>query len=144
MVEEDTRKLGDRNRLADPQDRGHWRLLLKKAKAHPGCITDDDSDDDTYWVIALEWWEAVDARQRSGVTDPLNSLPVGHQPYFRHFDNGVQECNKSFFVMWLCEPGSMVKQAKWCPVEYIMSISFHVFYRTQNSQMRRSVILIIL
>jgi len=107
------------------------------------CITDDD-DDDTYWVIALEWWEAVDARQRSGVTDPLNSLPVGHQPYFRHTDNSVQECKESFFVMWLCEPGSMVEQAKWCPVEYIMSINSHVCYRTQKNQKCMFVILIIL
>jgi hypothetical protein len=77
----------------------------------------------TYWVIALEWWEAVDARQRSGVPDPLNSLPVGYQPDILHVDNGVKECNKSFFVMWLCEPGSMIEQAKWCSVEYVNSVS---------------------
>jgi len=32
--------------------------------------------------------------------------------------------------MWLCKPGSMVEQTKWCPVEHIMSINSHVFYKT--------------
>jgi hypothetical protein len=35
-VEEDTRKLGCRNWLADFQDRGWWRHLLEEAEAHLG------------------------------------------------------------------------------------------------------------
>jgi hypothetical protein len=35
-VEEDARKLASRNWLAAAQDRGRWRHLLEKAKAHPG------------------------------------------------------------------------------------------------------------
>ena len=35
-VEEDARKLVCRNWLADAQDKGSWRHLLEKAKAHPG------------------------------------------------------------------------------------------------------------
>ena len=35
-VEEDARKLGCRNWLADAQDRCHWWHLLEEAKAHPG------------------------------------------------------------------------------------------------------------
>ena len=34
--EEDARKLGCRNWLADAQDRGRWRNLLEEAKANPG------------------------------------------------------------------------------------------------------------
>jgi len=35
-VEEDAKKLGCRNWLADSQGRGCWRHLLEEAEAHPG------------------------------------------------------------------------------------------------------------
>jgi hypothetical protein len=35
-VEEDTRKLGCSNWLADAQDRGRWRHLIEEDKAQPG------------------------------------------------------------------------------------------------------------
>jgi hypothetical protein len=27
-------------------------------------------------------------------------------------------------MMWLGEPGSMIEQAKWCPVEYTVPVTF--------------------
>ena len=35
-VEEDARKLGCRNWLADARDRGRWQNLLEEAEAYPG------------------------------------------------------------------------------------------------------------
>jgi len=41
-VEEDARKLGCRNWLADAQGRGRWRICLRRPRPTQGCRADDD------------------------------------------------------------------------------------------------------
>lgn len=62
--------------------------------------------------IALEWREALDCRQWLRISHPLYGLCRGHQPDLWHVDDGVQESDETFFVVFMCEPSSMVVQSE--------------------------------
>ena len=68
-----------------------------------------------YGIVAFEGLEALDTIERSGITDPLNGLPVGHQPDVVHGNDGVQEGHETFLVVRRREPRWMVVQWEWRP-----------------------------
>lgn len=73
-------------------------------------------------VVALEGLEVVDAVQRSGVPDPLQSLPVGDQPHVVHGDQGVEESDEALLVVRLGEPGGVVEQSERSTVGGVVAL----------------------
>lgn len=69
----------------------------------------------TYWVIATKGGEPVDPVDGSWVPHPLNGLPVGDDPDFGHFVDGVEKSDETFLVVRLGEPGGVVEQTEGCP-----------------------------
>lgn len=73
-------------------------------------------------IIALERLEIINPRNRCGIPDPLQSLPVGDDPYIWHLINEIQEHYKTFLVVRLCEPGGVVEETERRSIRCVMSI----------------------
>lgn len=69
----------------------------------------------TNLVVALEGLEVVESVDRRGVSDPLQRLPVGNDPYIGHPVDEVQEHDETFFVVRLGEPCSVIEETEWSP-----------------------------
>lgn len=72
----------------------------------------------TYRVITLEWLEGIDARDWCGITNPLQHLPIGHNPNVGHLIDGVQEFDETLLVVGLREPSGVIEQTEWCSEKY--------------------------
>lgn len=79
----------------------------------------------TYLIVALEWLEGIHSRQWRWITNPLKCLPVCDDVNILHSIDGVEEFNKAFFVVRLCEPCGMIKQTEWSTIGCVMT--FEVF-----------------
>jgi hypothetical protein len=76
----------------------------------------------SHLIIALEWLERIHSRQGRWISDPLKRLPVGDDVNVVHGVDGVEELDEAFFVVRLCEPGSVVEETEGCTIRRVMSL----------------------
>ena len=67
-----------------------------------------------YRIATFKRLEVVNTTERSGILDPLNSLPGGHQPDIIPRQDLVQEGYESFFVLrCFGEPRCVEEKREW-------------------------------
>ena len=70
----------------------------------------------SYRIVALERLKVVQAIQRSGIADPLERLPTGHQPDIVLLQDFIQEMDETFFIVFIHEPGRVIVQRERRPM----------------------------